>query len=242
MASTCSLLGRIARVTCTRPRNFRPLPPLSACRGWDSLVATRHAGATIRSPPLIAAHNSNVGKLAGALAGRIRAEDAADVSVIGPAATYAAVKAIMIAGQYLQDNQPGVCLGFSPAKQALSVHGGTSGEKETVGLLLHTRAVADPGTQNEPPVFAAGDTNVGNMASLMKTPLGMGNSITIGCMGARAVSSALKATIIATKYMEGDLMQHETLVLVPRYETFKVDSVDSEERVRILLTCSRATA
>mmetsp|Transcript_22632 Transcript_22632/g.45804 ORF Transcript_22632/g.45804 Transcript_22632/m.45804 type:complete len:88 (-) Transcript_22632:135-398(-) len=58
--------------------------------------------------------------------------------------------------------------------------------------------------------------------------------VTVGGMGAEAVSSALKATIIAQSFV-GKLGIEDTLALVPRFDQFEEND---EERMRMLLICT----
>mmetsp|Transcript_7289 Transcript_7289/g.20177 ORF Transcript_7289/g.20177 Transcript_7289/m.20177 type:complete len:118 (-) Transcript_7289:86-439(-) len=110
------------------------------------------------------------------------------------------------------------------------------GKQETVGLMLQVCSVRDPGPVDQPEIFAAGKTNVGHMAGLMASVLSRADIVTVGGMGAEAVGSTLKATMIAQKYMADSLGDTGSLALVPRFDQFEEKN---EERMRMLLICTR---
>jgi len=147
-------------------------------------------------------------------------------------ASYKAVKSVVIANKYVEDIIPGRSLALSPQKHTFP---GIDDKPETSGLMLNVCSVKDPGLVDQPNIFAAGKTNVGHMAGLMASTLQREDIVTVGGMGAEAVSSVLKATIIAQKYMLR-LGMTDALALVPRYDRFEEES---EERVRLLLICVR---
>lgn len=183
--------------------------------------------------PLMATRTSNIGKLAGAIAAQIRQQGASTLTMVGPQASYNAVKAAVLATGYLEDTLDGQSLALIPAKFDID----SAESQATVGLQLDVRTVAGivPGTQ--PEIFSAGSTNVGLMAGLMVNRFKEGATVvTVGGMGAHAVSSALKATMIAQRYMKDDLGEDYTLALVPKYNEFEEQS---ETKVRLLLACSK---
>mmetsp|Transcript_96028 Transcript_96028/g.268227 ORF Transcript_96028/g.268227 Transcript_96028/m.268227 type:complete len:186 (+) Transcript_96028:3-560(+) len=178
---------------------------------------------------------SNVGMLAGAMAGQLRSGDAAAVSAIGPAACYATVKAAMIAERYLAEHLEGRSLGILPSRREFA---GRDGGRDTNGMELLVRTLELPAElPAEPQVLAAANTNVGLMAGLMANILKGGDMVTVGAMGPDAVSKALKATILTQKYMADSLDSGGlALALVPRLNSFEQSG---EERTRVLLGCVR---
>merc|ERR1719507_431305 len=122
----------------------------------------------------------------------------------------------------------GDSLAFSPEKKdiAESLEGMAS-----VGISLHIRSASVDSFANQPEIFSAGNTNVGIMAGLIAERMkGGARVVTMGGMGANAVSSILKATMIAQGYMSDDLGEEHTLALVPRYNEFEENG---EKRVRM---------
>lgn len=178
---------------------------------------------------------SNVGKLAGAIAAQMREHGEAAISVVGPVASYMAVKSIVICNKYLADTLDGKDLGFYPEKLEITGESATEGVS-TVGMMLHIRPVAAVTFGDQPEIFAAGSTNVGLLAGLISNRFKSADVVTVGGMGANAVSSALKATMIAQRYMEESLGKDEVLVLVPKFNEFEEHD---EQRMRMLLGCTR---
>merc|ERR1711879_394861 len=104
-------------------------------------------------------------------------------------------------------------------------------------MLLRVLRVGEPTVlPDEPELFAASNTNVGLLAGLMASRVNRDGvkSVTVGCMGDKAASNLLKATIITTKYMEESLGKDQQLAIVPRFNKFMEND---EERMRLLLTC-----
>jgi len=204
-----------------------------ACR-WNS--SAPQGG----SQPLVVSRTSNVGKLAGAIIGRIRSNDTKTMSVIGPTAAHMALKAVVIAAGYL--NADGGAkrrsLAIVPERQELP---GRDGREATFGMLIKIHIVSEPKLEDMPEVYVSQNTNVGQMAGVMMSKLRTGDMVTLAGMGAPAMGNALKATMIAQSYLDNDSpndseVRPGTLALVPRSDTFKEDD---QERVRMLLSCMR---
>eukprot|EP00415_Alexandrium_ostenfeldii_P001120 UN1120 len=162
----------------------------------------------------------------------MRNKESSVISAIGPSASYMALKAVVIANGYVREHNPGKSLAVVPEKQ--QIEGGPEGRQETFGWALEVCSVEDPGPVDKPEIFAAGKTNVGHMAGLMANILNRESVVTVGGMGAEAMSSVLKSTIIAQKYVEKAGIE-DTLALVPRLDQFEEHN---EERTRMLLTCT----
>jgi len=183
---------------------------------------------------LMASAKSNVGKLAGAIAAQIRTHGVAVVSAVGPQASYMVLKATIIADKYLQDTLSGKRLAVVPKKNDIT--GEEAGGTDTVGLHLHIRPLPEVEPAVQPDIFSSGNTNVGLMAGLMSNMLKKADVVTLGGMGANAVSSALKATIIAQGFMADTLGETSVLAIVPRMNEF---DEGGEKRSRMLLACTR---
>jgi len=169
----------------------------------------------------MAMSTSNVGGLAGAIAAQVRQSGAAKVGTVGPHAWCNALKAVVIAAKYMEADMSGKSLAVVPVKHEIA---GEEAHKltETVGLFLHVRPLPEvPKPPAQPEIFSAGSTYVGLMAGLMAKVLRTAEVVTVGGMGATAVSSALEATIIAQGYMAVSLGGANQLVVVPSINEFQ---------------------
>eukprot|EP00928_Gymnodinium_smaydae_P024497 TRINITY_DN19805_c0_g1_i2.p1 TRINITY_DN19805_c0_g1~~TRINITY_DN19805_c0_g1_i2.p1 ORF type:complete len:287 (-),score=68.29 TRINITY_DN19805_c0_g1_i2:24-842(-) len=211
------------------------LPLRSGVRGFCGANAGQRK-------PLVATRTSNVGKLAGALAAQLREPRGGTgtgaghpaISAVGPTAAYMALKAVIIAEGYVQDLFAGQCLAVVPSKQAAVK---TAHMPDANGILLTVRLVPQrPNLPEEPELYSAQDTNVGQMAGIMAGVLGKQEMVTVGSMGDKAVSNSLKATIITQKYVAESLGDRGCLALIPRFSSFEERG---EERMRMLLSCLR---
>merc|ERR1712232_1182223 len=104
-------------------------------------------------------------------------------------------------------------------------------------MLLHVVVVAEVKTPEKPELFVAGDSNVGRMAGVIAERMREDGAVVImGCMGAEAINSALKATVIAHKFLAEALREHETVGLVPTTDKFEESG---KERWRTMMSCVR---
>lgn len=181
----------------------------------------------------MATRASNIGKLAGAIAAQMREHKLATISAVGPEASYNAVKATVISTKYLAETLKGDRLAIIPEKMDIA---NNEDGPATVGLTLHVRQVPPVQCADEPEIFCAGNTNVGLMAGLMVNRFQNDSVVTVGGMGAKATSSALKATMIAQGYMQEALGDTHALGLLPSMNEFEEHN---EQRVRMLLGCTK---
>lgn len=225
-ALSCDLAGN----RCTPA-----LPPFNA----GILPCSRHGASTSAAPaaddkpPLVASRASNVGKLAGAIVHRVRTDSMPSISVIGPDAAYMALKSVIIASSYIKDTHAGKA--FAVVTERREVMDPNALDLKH-GLLLHVRLVPDRVPTLPPNLLVAGDANPGLVAGLMANILRESASVTLACMGASATSKALKATMIAQRYV-AEMLSEGTgaLALLPTYDSIVEKG---EERHRILLRCA----
>mmetsp|Transcript_82263 Transcript_82263/g.129523 ORF Transcript_82263/g.129523 Transcript_82263/m.129523 type:complete len:251 (+) Transcript_82263:64-816(+) len=188
--------------------------------------------------PLVSTTTSNVGRFAGAIAGRIRERSSCHVDAIGPAALYNAVKSIVIAGTYLNESHAGQCLAAFPEKINVADN---HTEDNRVSKAWRVKVALIKSTVEElsdPALYVARDTNTGLLAGLVAKGLKERGQTDLGAMGAPAISNAFKALLITRTYMKEDLdLQKETIVATARSNAFKISS--GEERSRIILSCIR---
>eukprot|EP00747_Dinoflagellata_sp_TGD_P181187 gnl/TRDRNA2_/TRDRNA2_34822_c0_seq1.p1 gnl/TRDRNA2_/TRDRNA2_34822_c0~~gnl/TRDRNA2_/TRDRNA2_34822_c0_seq1.p1 ORF type:complete len:275 (-),score=39.45 gnl/TRDRNA2_/TRDRNA2_34822_c0_seq1:46-783(-) len=203
--------------------------PSQAFDGRRWLAAVGSEGSS--RPVLVATQKSNVGKLAGAIASQIRSENLTAISAMGPEASYAALKAVVIAASYIEDTHAGKTLAVVPVKETV-----VQADVESVALKLHLRPWPDIPVPEAPEILVSVDTNPGLMAGLMVKILEATEVATIGGMGAISMSKSLKATLLAQKYMQSSLGKDQVLAVVPRLQKFEQHG---EDRVRMLLSCIR---
>eukprot|EP00929_Paragymnodinium_shiwhaense_P021505 TRINITY_DN1400_c3_g1_i1.p1 TRINITY_DN1400_c3_g1~~TRINITY_DN1400_c3_g1_i1.p1 ORF type:complete len:262 (-),score=51.41 TRINITY_DN1400_c3_g1_i1:230-1015(-) len=215
----------------------------AAAARTTSQAAVRFASseAAGSAKPLVATRTSNVGKLAGAVAQRIRnGGQPLQISAVGPDANYMALKAMIIANTYIQENRPGKNFAVVPIKQdpgAVKVPGDFA--TPTVGILLDLCEVPEVEVPNNPQLNSAHNSNTGLLAGLMAGILNKEDTVTVAAMGAQACSNVLKATMICQGYLAESLGSNGRLALVPRINKFEEHG---EERSRVFLTCLRTTS
>lgn len=189
--------------------------------------------------PLVCSKAVNAGKLAGAVAARIREHGQCTISVIGPGPAYNALKAVIIATEYLKESHPNQRLAVTPTKEFKESQLSTTGRPaETAFLQLRVRPLPTPPAVDAPEIFVASGTNPGEMAGLIRQVIEVRSAATIGGMGPEAMSKALKGIMIAQTYLSESL---DGGVLAASIWTEKFQEND-EERVRMMMCCVRAPA
>mmetsp|Transcript_67132 Transcript_67132/g.174813 ORF Transcript_67132/g.174813 Transcript_67132/m.174813 type:complete len:203 (-) Transcript_67132:12-620(-) len=186
--------------------------------------------------PLMCPAGSNVGRLAGAVAARIRQGAACEIEAVGPEAQHKAVKAVGMASRYLQDDNAGSRLVFVPRRASLAA--GRGGQPETVMLRLQCHLLAGLESTDSRDVIVGGDTNPGLAAKTVQEVLAQRSVATIGGMGPMAMSRALKTLVVANVYMRKSLRPGEAILAAPSVE----DAGPDGDRIRFLLTCTRGEA
>mmetsp|Transcript_78029 Transcript_78029/g.241908 ORF Transcript_78029/g.241908 Transcript_78029/m.241908 type:complete len:144 (-) Transcript_78029:56-487(-) len=100
---------------------------LSAARPAGALLYPaargRSCSSSPMSGPLMASKSINVGRLAGAIARRVGRSDPCAVDAVGPEAHHKAVKAIIMAGRYLQEESDGKRVAFVAQKVQIEARG-----------------------------------------------------------------------------------------------------------------------
>mmetsp|Transcript_79422 Transcript_79422/g.184301 ORF Transcript_79422/g.184301 Transcript_79422/m.184301 type:complete len:299 (+) Transcript_79422:82-978(+) len=189
--------------------------------------------------PLVAAKTINVGRLAGAIKSRVQQGSPCSVDAVGPEAQHKAVKALIMASRFLQeDGHPGKRMAFMAEKHELAAN---SPKPPTSMVRLHGRLFGELAVPESPDLFISGNTNPGlaakDLASILKEA-GLDGVASMGGMGALAMSRALKALIIARAIMRraGAMGRHEVLVAMPQLLQVQVHD---EERFRFVLNCTR---
>eukprot|EP00927_Polykrikos_kofoidii_P044676 TRINITY_DN38579_c0_g1_i2.p1 TRINITY_DN38579_c0_g1~~TRINITY_DN38579_c0_g1_i2.p1 ORF type:complete len:198 (+),score=54.86 TRINITY_DN38579_c0_g1_i2:513-1106(+) len=149
---------------------------------------------------------------------------------MGPAACYAALRAVAVAGEYLREDRPGEELLISPERES---RGAASDSLFEMRLDVRCMAKVDVAVP-EVTVNVAQKTNVGNVASFVARALLEAEADqskkgfpAFRTMGGPAASQALKAALIAKGYLSQD--DGRELALVPRLEKRYVDAVAGAE-------------
>eukprot|EP00928_Gymnodinium_smaydae_P092136 TRINITY_DN75941_c0_g1_i1.p1 TRINITY_DN75941_c0_g1~~TRINITY_DN75941_c0_g1_i1.p1 ORF type:complete len:286 (+),score=64.21 TRINITY_DN75941_c0_g1_i1:80-859(+) len=215
------------------------------------------AAAPKKGTPLLSSAKVNVGKLAGAVSERVRTEGQCYIQAVGPDPCHNALKAVIIAGTYLESAAAGadVELAVTPEKSFLEGRVAPSGRTtDTAFLNLLVRqlpaapaasaagdAASAAGASEAPKdVVVGSDTNVGKAAGLVATRMQENGAVTIGCMGAASSAKALKAVIVAQKYLADYLGEDNVLAASVRTEKFRTQG--GEDMKRLVLSCRRAPA
>lgn len=188
------------------------------------------------SKPLNCKAQINVGRLAGAVAARVREEHVCEVDTVGPEALHKALKAVVMASRYLGDDLPGKRLAVIAERRELPANGNLPA---TVLFKLRVAPLPDLPPSDEPDLYVGRDANPGLIASPLSKKLKNKEVVTISGMGALAMSKAFKAIGVAGVYLSDVLDKGEFIAAMPREQTIKLWD---EERVRMLLICRRVAA
>eukprot|EP00930_Biecheleria_cincta_P049177 TRINITY_DN3441_c0_g1_i1.p1 TRINITY_DN3441_c0_g1~~TRINITY_DN3441_c0_g1_i1.p1 ORF type:complete len:250 (-),score=27.41 TRINITY_DN3441_c0_g1_i1:136-885(-) len=211
---------------------------LATCRpaGLGALQLRGFAAQTAsKTGPLISTKDVNIGKLAGALANRIRETGTCSIDCIGPLPIYSAVKAVNIASGYLEESLPGqrLCVHHEwvtqPSREAPS-------GRETKLLRFNVRPVTPPATKDEPElILVSAETNTGLAAGLISRVIEKSGVAALGGMGSHSITNAVKAVAIAQSYLEKrEALGDKVIAAIVRTEKFKESD---EDRTRIVLSC-----
>eukprot|EP00933_Yihiella_yeosuensis_P004585 TRINITY_DN108956_c0_g1_i1.p1 TRINITY_DN108956_c0_g1~~TRINITY_DN108956_c0_g1_i1.p1 ORF type:complete len:259 (-),score=62.33 TRINITY_DN108956_c0_g1_i1:40-816(-) len=216
---------RQSTLPCTRPLGLRFFAEASP-QVWrtDNIVSTSEA---------------NVGKLAGAVAARIRHTGWCNVDCVGAKPSYSALKAIKIATGYLaaEGGFAGKTLAIHPIKDILAAKEAPSGRQTRTALMrFHVRPMSTPIKEEEPELILIGtDTNAGLAAALVSKVLETKGAAVLTGMGHQAMSQAVKTILVAQTYMlKSGTLDDKVVFGAVRTETFKEGD---EDRVRMVLSC-----
>ncbi|CAE7868268.1 unnamed protein product, partial [Symbiodinium microadriaticum] len=115
-------------------------------------------------------------------------------ALIGPSATYSALKAIKIAGDYVNEEFNGKVLAIHPVMAKLPERLAPSGRTSATMLQRLRVAAVMPVEDKEPQelVYISADTNPGIAAGLMSRTLEAKGVLPVACMGAEPTSKAIK--------------------------------------------------
>eukprot|EP01062_Namystynia_karyoxenos_P043347 TRINITY_DN3176_c0_g1_i1.p1 TRINITY_DN3176_c0_g1~~TRINITY_DN3176_c0_g1_i1.p1 ORF type:complete len:519 (+),score=117.22 TRINITY_DN3176_c0_g1_i1:74-1558(+) len=158
--------------------------------------------------PLKVSVESNVHKLAGAIAGQIRdGETRILVDSIGANALFQAVKAGIIARDYLADDEHDVlCVPHHARGSTLS-----SGEGNATPRLLFVRRAPRRGRRgrSSDPLRAAGSSEPRSLAGaiaghMRDAPRGPGEKVAVTALGAAAVQQVIQAIALARSFLKDD--------------------------------------
>lgn len=196
------------------------------------------SGVEAKTSTLQASAGVNTGKLAGAITARLRSGSGCIVDGIGPSATYSALKAIKIAGDYVNEEFNGKVLAIHPVMAKLPERLAPSGRTSATMLQRLRVAAVMPVEDKEPQelVYISADTNPGIAAGLMSRTLEAKGVLPVACMGAEPTSKAIKAIMITEDYMrKNGTLNAQVLTFTVTKDWFKEGT---EDRSRLLLRCS----
>ncbi|CAJ1397246.1 unnamed protein product [Effrenium voratum] len=213
--------------------------PRGAMLGRLPLVAQRLGARGVAAegvPGLQCSAKTNVGKLAGALSARLREGAKTTLDSVGPAATYTAIKSIMVAEDYCSQEAQGKVLAVRPEMVKLDPRTAPSGrETQTVAFRLHV-ALADPLPElDQELTYMSADTNPGLAARLLVRVVEDKGVVPLACMGDKSCGIALRAIMITEEFLgRNNKLGTKALAFHAKKDTFQQGS---EERVRILFQC-----
>eukprot|EP00413_Alexandrium_margalefii_P003230 CAMPEP_0204521082 /NCGR_PEP_ID=MMETSP0661-20131031/5598_1 /ASSEMBLY_ACC=CAM_ASM_000606 /TAXON_ID=109239 /ORGANISM="Alexandrium margalefi, Strain AMGDE01CS-322" /LENGTH=192 /DNA_ID=CAMNT_0051526663 /DNA_START=138 /DNA_END=716 /DNA_ORIENTATION=+ len=189
------------------------------------------------SGPLMASKSINVGRLAGAIARRVGRSDPCAVDAVGPEAHHKAVKAIIMAGRYLQEESDGKRVAFVAQKVQIEARGPQEPPTSILRLQAHLPAELAAPSPETPDIFVSRETNPGIAArDLADALLRQGGTASLGGMGPVAMSRALKTLIIAEVFRRKSLSAKQAILAMPQLLHVRVKD---EHRVRFMLTCTK---
>lgn len=183
--------------------------------------------------PLSSAKDINTGKLAGAIANRLRNAEVCEIDAVGPESQHSAIKAISMAQQWFEKDGefPGTCFAVHPHSVDIPATGSLPPSKMCRMRLRPVRGRADG--REQPDIWVGRDANPGLLAGNLKNMLARFPRVELTSMGAVATSRALKALIIANKYVRdsGQFREGQVVVATVRGEEVLVQQ-DTRQRVR----------
>eukprot|EP00927_Polykrikos_kofoidii_P014822 TRINITY_DN16543_c0_g1_i2.p1 TRINITY_DN16543_c0_g1~~TRINITY_DN16543_c0_g1_i2.p1 ORF type:complete len:283 (-),score=58.74 TRINITY_DN16543_c0_g1_i2:181-993(-) len=209
--------------------------------------ATAPAAASPEDTRLQVRANTEVGLVAGAIAHRVRQHGLATVRAIGAKATYHGLKAVICAGEYLQQDEGAAARNEVLALRVFEVTE-AFGEKEEKRTVMHMEAThrkrgADKQRDGAPRSLIVGaNTNAGKAAAAIASALrgtpnaggsggdgaatatsstqGILRAADVRAMGAAAIHQALVSSVVAQQYLDTD-GRGVKLVVVPRFEPYE---------------------
>lgn len=196
----------------------------------------RQPGVLARTP-LSSTKSINIGRLAGAIAARLRQDEGCEINAVGPDSHHCAVKAIVMAQEWFdRDGEfPGTRFAIHASSVALPAVGGLAPSK-LCQLRLQPVARACPAEHDVPDLFVGGDGNPGLLAGDLTARLRSSPSVEMSSMGPSATSRALKALILANKYVKtsGEGREEQVVLALVRAELI---DLRQGTRTRFRWTC-----
>ena len=179
---------------------------------------------------------TNVGKLAGAIKMRILSDNLTQIEMIGPQAMYTAIKSIILAEEYANEDSSGKVMAVRPEMVQLKDRVAPSGRTtETAALRLNVATVERFKDVDHESIYFSGDTNPGVAAGLLCRLVESKGTAPVACMGAAATSKALKAFMITEDYLRrNSTLGDKVLAFQVQKDLFKEGG---EDRTRLLFSC-----
>eukprot|EP00929_Paragymnodinium_shiwhaense_P097959 TRINITY_DN59519_c0_g1_i1.p1 TRINITY_DN59519_c0_g1~~TRINITY_DN59519_c0_g1_i1.p1 ORF type:complete len:298 (+),score=35.76 TRINITY_DN59519_c0_g1_i1:198-1091(+) len=239
-----------------------PAATFARWRGLSSGSTAAAASTTEDVRPLYASANINVGRLAGAIAAKIRQDGSCHLEACGPNAGHKGLKAIMMANKYLETDFPGKTLAIHVGKVTKPASGNMPETAMSRLSLWPVARSSEPGVgqlrrdqpgSDKPDIIAGKDVNPGLLAGdlvnlLLRRRKNQPDdaTVTIGGMGAVATSMSLKCLVLARVYLaeqnSNQSLGIDEQVLAATATMQAVPSVQEEERMRVLWTCRLLSA
>ncbi|CAE8622416.1 unnamed protein product [Polarella glacialis] len=169
--------------------------------------------------------------------GRILQGETCSIDAVGAEAQSRAVKAMVFTSRYLQDTHPGLHVFFEPEAVSLPAQGDAP---ETKMLRLHACLLPEPTAVEKADIVVSRETNPGLTAAEIARTLrarGRQGVVSISGMGPVPMNRALKAIVLARRYMEPHFKAGESVLAGPAIETLQAGADGGEDRVRFLLSC-----
>jgi len=160
------------------------------------------------------AGTSRPAELAKTIAHRLAEEGPVVLSGMGPRAVNQAVKGIAISREHIGDE--GSSVACSPKFVTLTIDG-----EERSGVRMELKVKATPaGESDSSELRVASGSDVRRLAGAIANRMREGGPVSMTAIGPFAVNQAVKAIIIADRYLEDDKID---LAFVPSFSEFESD-------------------
>eukprot|EP00434_Breviolum_minutum_P010565 symbB.v1.2.009318.t1/scaffold585.1/size314277/8 len=192
------------------------------------------------SEVLMASSRTEVSKLSGAIASRLRETNRAKVKAMGPLALQTATRALLRSGDWLRQERTDQDIWVSCERTHSETKEGSKVESHKE-LLLEARLLPKETETSIPEedVFVSQKSNIGHVAAFVATRLKEEPNVapTLRSVGPQAANQALRAMAIARGFVAND-HPGEELLFLPREEK-KREGKEGEHLLQLVLVCHR---
>lgn len=187
--------------------------------------------------PLVSTATVNVGKLAGAVAARIRKGESCMVDAAGgPEASFNAVKCLKLASEYIQDSHPRMQVAFELQKVTIAAD---EDLPDAEAMRFHTILVKQRSMPKRSDIASSKNMDPRKTATdlskiLQDRPTG---AAAVSIIGPDAMSMALETVLLANTYLLNDLKEGQALLAVA--SSHELEKRDGSKKRQWWLNCVR---